>query len=357
MIKENDFKKKLLKWNRDLNKRSMPWKGEADPYRIWLSEIILQQTRVEQGTAYYEKFIAGFPTVMDLAGAREKDVFKYWEGLGYYSRCRNLIATAKKIARDYRGIFPSSYPEILALPGIGPYTAAAIASFAFGLPYAVVDGNVERVLSRYFGINTPVNTSAGKKLYAELASELLDKTNPSVYNQAIMDFGATICKPKNPLCSVCVQSKQCQAFQNNWIGQLPLKSPAPARRARFLYYFIAKAGKNKLWIRERGGNDIWQNLYEFVLWETGQIVSKADLVKTPFFRDTFGKTGNRIREISPAYRQHLTHQTITGFFIHLEKPLSRIDGYQPVALNRLGEFPFPKLIGDYINNNILPTAL
>src|ERR1700692_4489525 len=153
-----DFTKKLLAWNRKLNKRSMPWKGESNPYRIWLSEIILQQTRVGQGTAYYEKFITGFPGIMDLASAPEKEIFKYWEGLGYYNRCRNLIATAKKIAFEYNGHFPSTYPEILALPGIGPYTAAAIASFAFGLPYAVVDGNVERVLTRYFGINTPVGS-------------------------------------------------------------------------------------------------------------------------------------------------------------------------------------------------------
>src|ERR1700682_6066119 len=160
-----DFTKKLLEWKRQQNKRSLPWKGESDPYRIWLSEIILQQTRVEQGLAYYKKFIAGFPTITALANGTEKEIFKYWEGLGYYNRCRNLIATAKKIAFEYKGNFPSTYSEILALPGIGPYTASAIASFAFDLPYAVVDGNVERVLSRYFGISTPAGSAAGKKLY------------------------------------------------------------------------------------------------------------------------------------------------------------------------------------------------
>src|SRR5450432_4373516 len=194
-----DFTKKLLAWNRNQNKRPMPWKGETNPYRVWLSEIILQQTRVEQGTAYYEKFVAGFPTILDLAKASEKEIFKYWEGLGYYGRCRNLIATAKKIASEYDGRFPSSYAQILLLPGIGPYTAAAIASFAFGLPHAVVDGNVQRVLARYFRMSTPAGSAAGKKLFTDIAGRLLDRKDPAVYNQAIMDFGATICKPKNPL--------------------------------------------------------------------------------------------------------------------------------------------------------------
>src|SRR5580765_3578327 len=193
-----DFKKKLLRWNKEHNFRSMPWKNERDPYRIWLSEIILQQTRVEQGIGYYEKFISAFPTIRHLAIAREKEIFKYWEGLGYYTRCRNLIATAKKIVHEYKGQFPSSYDDIRALPGIGPYTAAAIASFAYGLPYPVVDGNVERVFSRYFGIDASTGTAAGKKLYQSIAIELLDKRNPATYNQAIMDFGATICKPRNP---------------------------------------------------------------------------------------------------------------------------------------------------------------
>jgi A/G-specific adenine glycosylase len=353
MKKENDFTKKLLSWNQDLNKRSMPWKGEPDPYRIWLSEIILQQTRVEQGTTYYQKFIARFPAITDLANAPEKDVFKLWEGLGYYNRCRNLIATAKKITKEHNGIFPSTYSEILALPGIGPYTAAAIASFAFGMPYAVIDGNVERVFARYFGINTPVGTSAGKKLFSTLASELLDKKNPSAYNQAIMDFGATICKPKNPLCSVCVQAKNCQAFQNDWIGLLPVKSPPLARKSRILYYFIVGAGKNKFWIRERTGSDIWQNLYEFILWESGKVIPLKDLQKTLFFRNTFGKTGHRIRQISPAYRQNLTHQSITGFFVHIDKPLFDVTGYQSVSLGQVRQFPFPKIISEYIKKNPL----
>lgn len=208
----------------------MPWKGETDPYRIWLSEIILQQTRVGQGTAYYERFISRFPTILDLANASEKEVFKYWEGLGYYSRCRNLIATANRIMTIYNGHFPSNYAQILDLPGIGPYTAAAISSFAFGLPYAVVDGNVERVLARFFGISAPVGSAAGKKLYTSLAGDLLDKKTPGIYNQAIMDFGATICKPQNPLCHHCVQAKGCEAFNQGWVSQLPVRAVASVRK-------------------------------------------------------------------------------------------------------------------------------
>jgi A/G-specific adenine glycosylase len=326
----------------------MPWKGESDPYRIWLSEIILQQTRVEQGQVYYEKFIAGFPSVMDLASAPEKEIFKYWEGLGYYNRCRNLIATAKKIAFEYNGHFPSTYPEILALPGIGPYTAAAIASFAFGLPYAVVDGNVERVLTRYFGISTPVGSVAGKKLYIAIASKLMDAKNPAVYNQAIMDFGATVCKPKNPLCSECVQGDNCQAFQHGWTNRLPLKTPAPPRKTRWFYYFIVDAGKDKLWIRERIENDIWQNLYEFVLWETGKIIPQDKIQQTPFFLDNFGKQGFQIQHISPVYTQTLTHQSIIGLFVHLNNPMTELAGYQSVPRKKIREYPFPKLIADYI---------
>ena len=339
-----------MKWNRDQNKRSMPWKGESDPYRIWLSEVILQQTRVEQGLAYYKKFITVFPTVKELANATEKEVFKNWEGLGYYSRCRNLIDTARKISFEYNGIFPSTYEEILALRGIGPYTAAAIASFAFGLPFAVVDGNVERVLARYFGISTPVGSTPGKKMYAKIAEALLDKKNPSAYNQAIMDFGATICKPQNPLCTKCVQMKNCQAFQMGWTKQLPLKPTSVVRKKRWLYYFIVANGENNIWIRERTENDIWQNLYEFVMLETGQLIPQDHLQETPFFQEYFGKKGIKISFVSPFYHQTLTHQSITSCFVHLDKALSLLAGYQSVRRSRLGEYPFPKLIADYLKN-------
>src|SRR5579872_3703919 len=246
----------LLKWHKRKNDRKMPWKGEKNPYRIWLSEVILQQTRVDQGWAYYEKFLDEFPTVHHLAIAPEQKVFKLWEGLGYYNRCRNLIATAKKIDAEYNGEFPTTYEEILALKGIGPYTAAAIASLAFGLPHAVVDGNVTRVLSRYYGEFTPIDSTAGKKFYAELAAELLNKEQADIYNQAIMDFGATICLPRNPLCLSCMQRTACQAQQNGWTTQLPVKEKSVSKKQRWLYYFLVETPDGKAYIRQRTAKDI-----------------------------------------------------------------------------------------------------
>jgi A/G-specific adenine glycosylase len=346
-----DFKKKLLQWNREQNFRDMPWKNETNPYRIWLSEIILQQTRVEQGKAYYNKFISTFPTIRHLAKAPEKKIFKHWEGLGYYSRCRNLIATAKKIVLDYNGQFPSTYNDIRELPGIGPYTAAAIASFAFGLPYAVVDGNVERVLSRYFGVTASASTAAGKKIYYSLAGELLDKSDPASYNQAMMDFGATVCKPRNPLCNECILSRNCQAFKNGWVKDLPKKKKPLIRRERWFYYFIIEAGKNKYWIRERTEKDIWQNLYEFKLFESGQIIPQDRISNLPFFRKHFGKKQIPIKYISPVYDQTLTHQTIHCSFVHLNIALAAFPGFLPVSNDQFRAFPFPKLIADYIEKN------
>ncbi len=351
-----DFKKKLLQWNREQNFRDMPWKNETNPYRIWLSEIILQQTRVEQGKAYYKKFIAAFPTIKHLAKAPEKKIFKYWEGLGYYSRCRNLIAAAKKIVIDHKGQFPSTYSEIRALPGIGPYTAAAIASFAYGLPHAVVDGNVERVLSRYFGISAPIGSQTGKKLFNAIAQKLLDKGNPGSYNQAIMDFGATVCKPRNPSCYGCVQAEFCQAFQNGWVQDLPVKQKPLPRRKRWFYYFIVKAGRNKFWIRERTEKDIWRNLYEFALCETGQIIPHDKIRDLPFYRKQFGEKEIQIKYISPVYYQTLTHQTIICSFVHLNYALAVFPGFQSVPREQFRAFPFPKIIADYLETSSHPKS-
>ncbi|MCY7291511.1 MAG: A/G-specific adenine glycosylase, partial [Ferruginibacter sp.] len=199
--KRKFFTENLMLWNNKYNRRTMPWKGEKDPYKIWLSEIILQQTRVEQGLEYYNRFLIKYPKVELLAVADENEVFKLWEGLGYYSRCKNLIVSARIIAFNYDGIFPNKYEDILKLKGVGPYTCAAIASFAFNLPHAVVDGNVLRVIARFFGIDTPIDSIKGKKVFNTLAQTLMDTVSPALYNQAIMDFGATICKPQLPLCS------------------------------------------------------------------------------------------------------------------------------------------------------------
>ena len=352
-LKKGHFTSVLLKWHKGKNFRKMPWKGEKDPYRIWLSEVILQQTRVDQGWAYYEKFLTAFPTVHDLASAPEQKVFKLWEGLGYYNRCRNLMATAKKIDLDYQGRFPSTYEEILALKGIGPYTAAAIASFAFNLPYAVVDGNVTRVLSRYFGISTPIDTTAGKKEFTEMADALLDKEQAGIYNQAIMDFGATVCTPRNPLCTSCVQQKDCQAWQNGWTGRLPVKEKSIRKKQRCLYYFIVETPGDQVYIRQRTGKDIWEGLYEFVLFETNDPVWPADLLRSDFALQLFDRQSFTVPYISSVYRQELSHQSLQGQFItiRLKKPLPALKkDYLLVPKSQLGEYAFPKFINAWLQD-------
>ena len=342
------FTKKLLEWNLTSNFRDMPWKGEKDPYRIWLSEIILQQTRVEQGWAYYQKFITEFPSIHDLASAPEQRVFKLWEGLGYYSRCKNLLATAKLISTELGGRFPDSYDQIHALKGIGPYTAAAIASFAFNKPYAVVDGNVIRVLARYFGISTPIGSAAAKSLYSLLAEALLDKQQPAVYNQAIMDFGAVICKPQQPLCAICVQQSQCEAYKRNWVNRLPVKGKALQKKLRWFYYFIIEYD-NRIYIRKRSSKDIWQNLYEFVLQEYDGMPSQSKPSFQTALETLLGEDRADIQQVSQIYKQQLTHQTITGQFItvRIYKP-ALIEDYKPVLKEDLAKYPFPKMISTWL---------
>lgn len=335
----------------------MPWKGEKDPYKIWLSEIILQQTRVEQGWSYYEKFIAAFPTILHLAGANEEKVFKMWEGLGYYSRCKNLIATARKIASDHKGKFPSTYDEIKQLPGIGPYTASAIASFAFNEPYAVLDGNVQRIIARYFGMSTPVDTTAGKKLYQTMAQSLLHDDEPGIYNQAIMDFGAVVCKPQNPLCSDCVQQKECEAFRHNLVNQLPVKQKTIVRKERWFYYFIIEC-RNKVYIRQRTGRDIWENLFEFVLFESPAAIDEISN-KLPFLKQLVNGQTFHIDNISRTYRQQLTHQTIHGRFIKMtvNKSLPSLKDFMLIEKGQLTEYAFPRFITIYLGEPTSPAQL
>lgn len=342
------FTKHLLKWNRAQNGRQMPWKGEKDPYKIWLSEIILQQTRVDQGLAYYERFIHAFPTVKKLAAADENKVFKLWEGLGYYNRCKNLIATARFISQQLKGKFPSAYNKLLELKGIGPYTAAAISSFAFNEKRAVVDGNVQRIFSRYFGITTPVDSTEGKKLFQQLADSLVPSQNPGIYNQAIMDFGATICKPANPLCQECCQRKDCQALRFNKMKELPVKGKKLIRQERWFNYFIIEVN-HSLYIRKRGKDDIWQNLYEFVLYETNDALIDSP-GKWPFLKKIFGRSPYEVVDVSKPFRQSLTHQHINGKFIRIrcKEIIPGLHEYELVKKNRLKQYAFPALINAYL---------
>ncbi|MGJ7030784.1 A/G-specific adenine glycosylase [Niabella hirudinis] len=327
----------------------MPWKGVKDPYKIWLSEIILQQTRVDQGLKYYENFIHNFPTVHDLAQADEKKVFKLWEGLGYYSRCKNLIITARKISEEHNGRFPDSYEAILQLKGIGPYTAAAIASFAFNLPHAVIDGNVFRVLARVFGIREPIDTTVGKKIITRLAEQLLDKQAPGTYNQAIMDFGATVCMPANPNCRQCPFQNHCIAYKEDLVTLLPVKTKKTAVRARYFYFFLP-VYRATVPVRERLGKDIWQHLYEFPLIEKttqtppGEIMQEA-VRKGWIKKDT--KTA-----ISPVYTQKLSHQLIQSVFIsyQLREKSGCFEGYGWEKTRALKTLPFPRTITQHLDN-------
>jgi A/G-specific adenine glycosylase len=344
------FVDQLLLWNLQDNTRQMPWKGEKDPYKIWLSEIILQQTRVEQGLGYYNRFIQTFPTILQLANASETKIFKLWEGLGYYSRCKNLIATAKYISTELNGKFPDKYDDILQLKGIGPYTAAAIASFAFNLPHAVLDGNVFRVLARYFGIDTAVDSAEGKQIFTTLSNELLDLNQPGNYNQALMDFGAVICKPQIPLCGTCIFKSKCRGFKKNLVHQLPVKEKKIIKKGRWFYYLVIEYN-GKQYVRKRGAKDIWENLHEFVLIESGNPLSLEQLKQQEKVKKLFGKNNFEIMYLSSVYKQVLTHQTIQGQFIQIKtfKPLPGTE-YEAFTPEQIETLPFPKFITSYLKD-------
>ncbi|MEP6749328.1 MAG: NUDIX domain-containing protein, partial [Bacteroidota bacterium] len=285
-------------------------------------------------------------------------VFKLWEGLGYYTRCKNLITTADFISQEKKGIFPSDYESILSLKGVGPYTAAAIASFAFNLPHAVLDGNVFRVLSRYFGINTPTDTPAGKKLYTLLANELLDREEPGLYNQAIMDLGAVICKPQQPLCNKCPQKNDCRALNYKIVKDLPIKEKQLKKKSRSLYYFVVTI-KDSVLIRKRTTKDIWENLFEFVLFESAEPIETGTNAFKPALKELFGNHEMQVKNISPVFRQLLTHQTIAGQFIELETdtmPASMND-YEMVKKTALKKYPFPKFITAWLQQDSKPMQM
>jgi A/G-specific adenine glycosylase len=354
------FTKLLLEWNLRQNRRSMPWKGEKDPYRVWLSEVILQQTRVDQGWAYYEKFVKKYPNIMLLAKSKDEEVFKLWEGLGYYSRCKNLLHTARFIDKEYSGKFPSAYEAILNLKGVGPYTAAAIASFCFGLPHAVIDGNVFRVLSRVFGIATPVDSTQGKKEFQQLAEKVLDVNAPGLYNQAIMDFGATICKPVLPLCSTCAINKICIAYKSAEVNRLPVKEKILKKKNRWFTYFIFRAG-DKVFVRKRTGKDIWQNLFEFYLIETDSNPEWHKAAVADFLKDQLGVNKFEVDKISTAAPQQLTHQHIKGYFIvvKLKKVPQQLNSEYSLWLSQtqLADLAFPAFINQYLQNKNIQVTL
>jgi A/G-specific adenine glycosylase len=344
------FREALSHWHLTENSRSMPWKGIRDPYRIWLSEIILQQTRVEQGLSYYNRFLEQYPTIQQLALAPDESVFKLWEGLGYYSRCRNLLATARFVSNELSGQFPKSEKGLLSLKGVGRYTAAAIGSFAFDLPLAVVDGNVYRVLSRYFGLKTPIDSKIGRELFATLATKLLDTNHPARHNQAIMDLGAVVCKPKNPGCTVCPFQSSCIARKEFLQDILPVKNKKVKIRSRFMYYLVLEHQGEKL-VRKRIEKDIWQNLYEFVLRETDEPEAERALGQVSFWGLSPAISKKKEIVLSEEFTHVLTHQRIKSRFLYATiNQRIEIPGYVWITDSAFSKLPLPRLINRYLDS-------
>jgi A/G-specific adenine glycosylase len=339
-----NFSNKLVRWYQN-NKRDLPWRNTVDPYHIWLSEIILQQTRVAQGMPYYLAFVNAFPKVENLANASEDKVLKMWQGLGYYSRARNLHFTAKDIANNHERKFPKDYQKILKLKGVGTYTAAAITSFAFGMPYAVVDGNVIRVLSRIFGVETPFDTTIGKKQFQELAQELLIKEDASTYNQAIMEFGAMQCKPKSPDCSICTMQDFCEAYNNNRITELPVKSKKIKVKKRFLHFLMIENEKGVYLGKRKSG--IWTGLYEFPFLEFNSNVIEKQVLESDEWLQLFTDKSLKIESVSESFTHILSHQKIHAQFWQIKAADVVLREYELIPKNSLLKFPVSRLTEKY----------
>lgn len=341
-----DFSSILLSWYK-VYKRMLPWRENTNPYFIWLSEIILQQTRVEQGLPYFYAFKNSFPTVVDLANASEDDVFRLWQGLGYYRRAKNLHATAKMIRDDFGGVFPTTYDDLLKLKGVGPYTAAAIASFAYNIPVAAVDGNVYRILSRVFQIDEFIDSGKGQRYYQDLGNELIDKKHPADFNQAMMDFGSLQCVPKSPNCDICPFSLFCGALSSNKIAEYPKKKGKTKVSKRYLYYFDVRVN-DSMFVRKREGNDIWHGLYEFPLLENASLLTFNDLQKEEKFFDLFPKDVKLEVVAEKSFKHRLSHQQIFATFYQLNLPAFNHDGYQEVSREELERLGLPRLITKYL---------
>lgn len=345
----NIFSETLLKWYAE-NKRELPWRDTTDPYLIWISEIILQQTRVVQGYEYFLRFVRRFPDVRTLAAASEDEVMKYWQGLGYYSRARNLHAAA----RSMNGIFPETYEEVRALKGVGDYTAAAICSFAYNMPYAVVDGNVYRVLSRYFGIDMPIDSGEGKKAFTALAEEMLDRARPADYNQAIMDFGAIQCTPQAPDCMFCPLSETCFARSRGMVLQLPVKQHKTKTTNRYFNYVYVRMGAYTL-IHKRTGNDIWKNLFELPLIETEKDLSEEEFLACPQLHALFAEgEAPMVRSVLRNVKHVLSHRVIyTHFYEAILPEISgSFSGYQRVKAEDIELYAVPRLIHAFLEKYV-----
>jgi len=351
----NGYSNLIIAWY-NLNRRLLPWRNTNDPYLIWVSEIILQQTRVSQGIGYYIRFVEKFPTVKALCDASEEDVLKYWQGLGYYSRARNLHKAAIVVESEFGGEFPVDYSTVIKLPGVGSYTAAAICSFAYNQPYAVLDGNVFRVLSRLYGINTPIDSSLGKAQFTLLAQELLNIDNPSLHNQAVMEFGALQCVPVSPDCGVCPLKADCKAYELNLVNVLPIKQMKVKVVYRYFnYLFIDYQGKTIM--QKRLKQDIWQNLYEFPLIESSKLLSIQELVDDIMFKEIFKDVDSvNILKVHTAIKHVLTHRIIMAqfFTISISNVGSVLDLKDFLPLSEVDKLPVSKLIETFLESNLPP---
>lgn len=346
------FSLKVAEWYQ-IHKRTLPWRETKNPYHIWLSEIILQQTRVNQGLPYYKKFIEAFPTVFELAKAPQQKVLRLWQGLGYYTRARNLHQCAKEIVTKNYGKFPETFEELKTLPGIGDYTAAAIASIAFGKKVAVVDGNVARVLSRVYGIETPINSPDGKKVFFELANKIIPAENPDLHNQAMMEFGALHCTPQNPNCSECIFATRCFANKNSLQKSLPVKQRTTKIRKRYFYYFAIQKGKSFL-LKKREGKDIWHGLYDFYLVEKNRSSNIRKIVEAD---NLLKKLKVKNQMVSGAVYKHvLSHQVIYSRFTQISVGVTAVvneSGLKLYSLKKVAELPKPVLISRFLTDQQL----
>jgi len=347
-----DFNKIITRWYIE-NKRELPWRESTDPYKVWLSEVMLQQTRVAQGLPYYLKFIKVFPTVYDLAAADEQEILKLWQGLGYYSRARNLHHTAKVVVKKYNGNFPTTYKELKTLKGVGDYTASAIASICYQEPKAVLDGNVFRVFSRFFGLDSPINSTEGRKLFKNKAELLLDEKNPGQYNQAIMEFGALQCKPKKPLCDSCPLQINCVAFQHGKIAELPVKLKKGKVKERHLNYFVFLSDDNFTVLQQRTKRGIWKKLYEFPMVETQEEMQKDHIMEIKKTQTTGIKPQDIYAFNTKSIRHQLTHQRLmVKFWIVQKNELSKVVQNPDrliIKYEDIKDFPVPVVIDNFLN--------
>jgi len=341
----------LSEWY-EVHQRALPWRQNPDPYKVWLSEIILQQTRVEQGLPYYQNILSRFPNVRSMADAPLNELLKLWQGLGYYSRARNMHAAAKQVVKDFGGVFPTNYLNLLRLKGVGDYTAAAIASIAYGEARAVVDGNVFRVLSRLYNIDTPINSTEGKRIFSTLAAELLDKEHPSRHNQAMMEFGALQCVPVRPDCENCPLSAHCLGLAAERVAELPVKTKAVSKKNRYFLYLVPTFEKNT-WLKQRLEKDIWQNLWEFPLIESAKPLSMERILEEPLLRTWFGEAysiGNAL-----TYKHILSHRIIHATFlpIRIQQTMNIPTSWTKVPFDKIETFAVSKMTENFLIKSLI----